>query len=74
MSYKFFIADSLLQIRIVKEESEPQENGIATKKKKKKRPHKGYAFIVYEREKDMKGVNVPHSCPILESPVKDVHG
>lgn len=24
---------------------------------KKKKPHQGYAFIVYEREKDMKGIN-----------------
>lgn len=24
-------------------------------KKKKKKPHCGYAFIVYERERDMKG-------------------
>jgi hypothetical protein len=23
---------------------------------KKKKPHQGYAFVVYEREKDMKGI------------------
>lgn len=34
------------RIRIVKDESNP----------KPKKPHKGYAFIVYEREKDMRGI------------------
>ena len=41
------------QIRIVADNSEAQENGI--KPKKKKKSHRGYAFVVYEREKDMKG-------------------
>lgn len=30
------------------------ENGTQVRKKKKK-THRGYAFVVYEREKDMKG-------------------
>ena len=51
--------DQHLQIRIVKDEPGPQENGIATGKSKKKKPHRGYAFIVYEREKDMKGKAAP---------------
>lgn len=33
------------RIRIIKDETNP----------KAKKPHKGYAFIVYEREKDMRG-------------------
>lgn len=41
------------QIRIVADTSAPEENG--TKPKKKKKIHRGYAFVVYEREKDMKG-------------------
>lgn len=41
------------QIRIVADTSEAQEDG--TKPKKKKKSHRGYAFVVYEREKDMKG-------------------
>lgn len=34
------------QIRIVKDTVSP-----------KTKPHRGYAFIVYEREKDMKGIS-----------------
>jgi hypothetical protein len=30
------------------------ENGET--KTKKKKPHRGYAFVVFEREKDMKGM------------------
>lgn len=30
-----------------------------TEPKKKKKPHRGYAFVVYEREKDMKGTAPP---------------
>jgi hypothetical protein len=30
--------------------------------KKKKKKHRGYAFVVYEREKDMKGKH--HSSPL----------
>ena len=42
------------RIRIVKDETNP----------KSKRPHKGYAFIVYEREKDMRGNSFRASpCP-----------
>ena len=41
------------QIRIVADTSGAEENGIKSKKKKK--THRGYAFVVYEREKDMKG-------------------
>lgn len=37
------------QIRIVKDTVSP---------KAAKRPAKGYAFIVYEREKDMKGITI----------------
>ena len=43
----------ITQIRIVADTSEAEENG--TKPKKKKKSHRGYAFVVYEREKDMKG-------------------
>lgn len=39
------VADCNMQIRIVKD----------TISGKGKKPHRGYAFIVYEREKDMKG-------------------
>jgi hypothetical protein len=45
------LADVKLQIRIVKNENE----------KNKKKPHRGYAFVVYEREKDMKGTTIPSS-------------
>lgn len=38
---------TLPQIRIVKDTVSPKAG---------KKPHKGYAFIVYEREKDMKGI------------------
>ena len=41
------------QIRIVADSSQVEENG--TKPKRKKKSHRGYAFVVYEREKDMKG-------------------
>ncbi|CAF9908375.1 hypothetical protein IMSHALPRED_006655 [Imshaugia aleurites] len=40
------------RIRIVADTSGAEENG--TKPKKKKKSHRGYAFVVYEREKDMK--------------------
>lgn len=36
------------RIRIVKDETQPQKG---------KKAHKGYAFVVYEREKDMRGNN-----------------
>ena len=52
-SYESFLADIKAQIRIVADTSEAEENG--TKSKKKKKSHRGYAFVVYEREKDMKG-------------------
>jgi U1 small nuclear ribonucleoprotein 70kDa len=43
------------RIRIVKDETTP----------KPKKPHKGYAFIVYEREKDMRGNFPPNPvCPL----------
>ena len=63
-SSKTLTALTQTQIRIVKDthqEAETEiksEDGEAMKKtsaKKKKKPHRGYAFIVYEREKDMKG-------------------
>ena len=43
------------RIRIVKDEESP----------KPKKPHRGYAFIVYERERDMKGKPTPYSCPLI---------
>lgn len=43
---KIFFANTSFQIRIVKD---------TVSEKGSKKPHKGYAFIVYEREKDMKG-------------------
>ncbi|KAF8465280.1 U1 small nuclear ribonucleoprotein of 70kDa MW N terminal-domain-containing protein [Kalaharituber pfeilii] len=34
-----------------------------------KKPHRGYAFIVYEREKDMKGTDISHlPCPLTFTP------
>ena len=42
-----------IQIRIVADGAQAEENG--TKPKKRKKSHRGYAFVVYEREKDMKG-------------------
>jgi len=33
------------------------------KQKNPKKTHRGYAFIVYEREKDMKGTAIPISYP-----------
>lgn len=40
---------TILQIRIVKDTHADE------KPNKKKKPHRGYAFIVFEREKDMRG-------------------
>lgn len=37
------------QIRIVKDTHQDE------KPNKKKKPHRGYAFVVFEREKDMRG-------------------
>ena len=49
------------RIRIVTD-IKAESNGTASedeiKPRKKKKPHRGYAFVVYEREKDMKG-NIP---------------
>lgn len=42
------------RIRIVK-----AEDGDSSKPSNKKKKHRGYAFILYEREKDMKGTFVP---------------
>lgn len=42
------------QIRLVRNENE----------KNPKKKHRGYAFIVFEREKDMKGI----ASPPLQSP------
>ena len=37
-------------------------DGPASKSKsKKKKAHRGYAFVVYEREKDMKGIISPNT-------------
>lgn len=38
-----------LQIRIIKDTHADEKPG------KKKKPHRGYAFVVFEREKDMRG-------------------
>lgn len=48
------------RIRIIKDETSP----------KAKKPHKGYAFVVYEREKDMRGNFLPciHSVPCYPPP------
>lgn len=44
------IADHIyLQIRII------SDTHIHEKPQKKKKPHRGYAFVVFEREKDMRG-------------------
>jgi len=40
-----------LQIRIVTDTHQDE------KPNKKKKKHRGYAFVVYEREKDMRGKN-----------------
>lgn len=49
-----------LQIRIVKDTHADEHPN------KKKKPHRGYAFIVFEREKDMRGKQTlisPHQAP-----------
>jgi U1 small nuclear ribonucleoprotein 70kDa len=46
---------SQMQIRIV---VDTHQNEKPNKKKKK---HRGYAFVVYEREKDMRGKLITHS-------------
>ena len=51
----------MTQIRIVTKTHENDTQGVS---KKKKKPHKGYAFIVYEREKDMKGIFTPFHYPL----------
>jgi hypothetical protein len=54
------------QIRIVVDTHQDE------KPNKKKKKHRGYAFVVYEREKDMRGnaINIP-SCP-LDTPLPDL--
>ena len=47
-------ANLLWQIRIVTDTHDEGDND--KQKKKKKKTHRGYAFVVYEREKDMKGI------------------
>ena len=52
------LAIDMLQIRIVTDVSNGKAsdtNGVK-KSGKKKKPHRGYAFVVFEREKDMKGM------------------
>ena len=44
----------MVQIRIVTDTTD-ETAGANLKKRKKKKPHRGYAFVVFEREKDMKG-------------------
>ena len=48
----------------------PQIRIVRSKDPNSKKPHRGYAFIVYEREKDMKGTDIIHSSP---SPFDDLH-
>ena len=54
---------SIERIRIVKDESPIKEEGGEEKKvaqpKKTKKAHMGYAFVIYERERDMKGNIIP---------------
>lgn len=45
----FAVMTNVSQIRIVTDTHNPNP----------KKPHRGYAFIVYEREKDMKGTASP---------------
>lgn len=45
--FSSIVSDNSSQIRIVKDTVSPKAS---------KKPNKGYAFIVYEREKDMKGI------------------
>lgn len=47
------------QIRIVTDTHDGSA-GEGKPKKKKKKPHRGYAFVVYERERDMKGMYLLH--------------
>lgn len=54
------------RIRIVTDvtaETNGTANESKSKTEKKKKPHRGYAFVVYEREKDMKGTASPHPMP-----------
>src|SRR5690606_17564958 len=49
-----------LQIRIVK------DTHAHEKPNKKKKPHRGYAFVVFEREKDMRGKKItPFPTPTI---------
>ncbi|EXJ56102.1 U1 small nuclear ribonucleoprotein 70kDa [Cladophialophora yegresii CBS 114405] len=52
------------RIRIVKDETTP----------KPKKPHKGYAFIVYEREKDMRGIFFHESPSALDPSIHHPDG
>lgn len=57
-----YYANVNLQIRIVTDTHQDE------KPNKKKKKHRGYAFVVFEREKDMRGkaatyTPTPHSCP-----------
>ena len=61
------------RIRIVTD-SAAEMNGTASEsetkpktKKKKKKAHRGYAFVVYEREKDMKGISSQIAIPFNRS-------
>lgn len=49
-----FLLTHHIQIRIVKD---------TVSEKGSKKPHRGYAFIVYEREKDMKGTKAGYTDP-----------
>jgi U1 small nuclear ribonucleoprotein len=52
------LVTKLLQIRIVVDTHQDE------KPNKKKKKHRGYAFVVYEREKDMQGNSTPNPlCP-----------
>ena len=49
------VTDSAAETNGTMSDSDAKNN----KSKKKKKPHRGYAFVVYEREKDMKGTTFP---------------
>jgi hypothetical protein len=54
--FPLILTNLLIQIRIVTDTHQDE------KPNKKKKKHRGYAFVVYEREKDMRGK--PTASPI----------
>ena len=59
--------NSKIQIRIVTNTHEA-DDGVESKKKKK--IHRGYAFVVYEREKDMKGISTISTPDLTSSMIR----